>query len=632
MIIKDTKHGVRFTATLLVILLAIFCNDASRRHAHGSQSASPPERPYALVIGVADYDHWPDIPQAIDNAHKVARLLETGGFEVQLVENPSATFLNAALEALVYPAGQLAARDIVVYYCGQSASKVQTDGTDMGWIIPRDCPQPADQPDQFESQAVSTRTIEAYAGQIKSRRVIMFFDAALAGDIFAIEPPALRMAGPHNTQPVRQYIIAGQADEPIMDHNVFADTLIQALGGQADAVQDGQVTGSELAVFIASRIAQATQGRINPQYGKSRNPELSRGDFVFNKIELSAGSRLHVRCRPADARIKILNIQPKFAQGISLAPGKYKIEVSAAGHATQRKWITLVAGRDTEIRVDLKKLIPVTVNTLGMAMKWIDADDFFMGSPDDEPGRQSDEEIVRVRLTDGFRMQTTEVSVGQFSQFIANTGYRTQAEQNGGCWVPDTTGRWRLSPDANWKTAGPWMKSDGKKCELLPVTCVSWNDAMAFAHWLSEQEDRTYDLPTEAQWEMACRAGTRSPFAYGQCIDLRSANYAAAGTFYTQCGHQPNQVHPHPKPIDVRLKNRWDLSDMHGNAAEWCRDWYGPYSKSRKAGTTFGTERVFRGGHFGSPADQCRCANRSSFKPDAAASVIGFRLVQISSP
>ncbi len=632
MIDKDIMNGVRFTTTLLAVLLAIFCNDAGKRHARGSQSASPPERPYALVIGVADYDHWPHIPQALDNARKVARLLKTGGFEVHLLENPSGTVLKSALKTLVYPVGQLAGRDIVVYYCGQSASKVQTDGIDLGWIIPRDCPQPADQPDMFEGQAVSTRSIETYAEQMLSRRVIMFFDTALAGDVFAIEPPALRMAGSHNTQPARQFLIAGNPDEPVMDHNVFADTLIQALSGKADAVQDGKVTGSELAVFIANRFAQATHGRINPQYGKSRNPELSRGDFVFNKIEPAAKSRLHVQCRPADARIRILNIQPKFVQGISLAPGKYRIEVSAAGHATQRKWITLTAGRDTELRVDLKKIIPVTVNAMGMAMKWIDADEFFMGSPDDEPGRQSDEEMVRVRLTDGFRMQTTEVSVGQFSQFIANTGYRTQAEQNGGCWSPDSTGRWQLRPDANWKTAGPWMESDGKKRELLPVTCVSWNDAMAFAHWLSDQEDRTYDLPTEAQWEMACRAGTRSPFAFGQCLDLRSANYAAAGTFYAQCGYQPEQVHPRPKPIDVRLKNPWDLSDMHGNAAEWCRDWYGPYSKSRRADATFGTERVFRGGHFGSPADQCRCAKRSSFKPDAAASVIGFRLVQIASP
>lgn len=619
-------------AAYLAILFASLYSDTGDRQAHGALNARAGKRPYALTIGVSDYRHWPAVPQALSNARKLSRVLESGGFEVHALENPSAAELQAALGTLVYPVGQTPGREIAVYYCGQGTSRVSADGTFVGWIIPRDCPRPEEDAQAFEEKAVSTDSIEARARQIKSLRVIMFFDAALAGGTFAVETPALRIAASRDAQPARQYIIAGHPDEPVADHGGFTDALIQALGGQADAVPDGLLTGSELAVFIANRVVQRTHGRVNPQFGKSRSPELSRGEFFFDKIRLPGGTHLFIQTLPSDARVRILNIQPKFTQGIALPPGRYRIEVAAPGHVTQRKWINLSADRDEQIRVELEQIVPVTVNTLGMAMKWIYGTEFFMGSPDDEPGRQPDEQRHRVRLKNGFRIQTTEVSVRQFRQFTDATGYRTEAEKNGGCWTMDAGGRWRLSPATTWKTAGPWMQVSAKERDRLPVTCVSWNDANAFARWLSNQEGRTYNLPTEAQWELACRAGTRSPFAFGSCLTSVTANYASSGTYYSHCPHQPEPGHAGLKPVDGNLKNQWDLSAMHGNAAEWCLSWYAPYAQSREAADVLGTERVVRGGHFAGTADQCRSAKRSSFKPDAAANVIGFRLVQAPAP
>ena len=619
----------RIATTIFGMLLVILCIDPSVHHVRGSADRNRPA-PYALIIGVAEYEHWPSVSYALDNARKMARFLESGGFEVHLMENPSATMMKTALETLVYPVGRQAGRDILLYYCGQGISWSPSGEARRGWIAARNCPQPDKQPNQFEHLAISIRDLETYAGQLKSRRVIMLLDAALDCGMLTVKTPALRISGARSTRPIRQYIIAAKPDEPLAEYNLFAETLIQALSGQADAVQDGKVTGSELAVYMTNQISRATHGLVNPQYATSPAPESSHGDFVFDTIERPVASRLFVQCQPDAARIRIMNIKPKFTQGISLKPGKYLIEVTAAGHAAQTRWITVVSGQDKTLRIDLEKITPIKINRMHMAMRWIDPGGFFMGSPDDEPGRQTDEPLHWVRLTDGYRIQTTEVTVGQFRKFVNTTGYLTEAEKNGGCWAPDAAGRWQLRNDANWKTAGPWMNGNGQAREQLPVTCVSWNDAKAFARWLSEREGQTYDLPTEAQWEMACRAGTRSPFASGLCLNPQSANFGAAGSYYAECDLPSGNGTPQPKPVDTGKGNGWNLSGMHGNAAEWCRDWYGPYKESGGSGTAYGSQRVIRGGHFSSPADQCRCARRSSFKPGAAASVIGFRLVQSS--
>jgi formylglycine-generating enzyme required for sulfatase activity len=229
-------------------------------------------------------------------------------------------------------------------------------------------------------------------------------------------------------------------------------------------------------------------------------------------------------------------------------------------------------------------------------------------------------------------MQRTEVTVGQFKRFVKETGYQTEAEKSDGCWVQQPDGRWQRKSDCTWRTAGPWMTTKGAKIDLYPVTCVSWNDAMAFAQWLSRMEGKTYRLPTEAQWEMACRAGTQTPFAFGKCPDKRSANYAAAGKHYAHCSPSQAKNTLAPLPAASLKKNKWGLFDMHGNMAEWCWDWYDTYSSQAQSdpqGPVSGTERVIRGGHFISTADQCRSAKRSSFLPAEAANVIGFRLVQL---
>ena len=163
-----------------------------------------------------------------------------------------------------------------------------------------------------------------------------------------------------------------------------------------------------------------------------------------------------------------------------------------------------------------------------------------------------------------------------------------------------------------------------------PVACISWNDAMAFAKWLGKKEGRAYDLPSEAQWEYACRAATTTPFAFGNCLSTDDANYGSADAVPADCRKAFKEDRRQLLPAASLKANAWGLFDLHGNLAEWCRDWYGPYpAKPVKdpIGPANGTEKVIRGGHYLAEASACRSAARSRFLPDSASSAIGFRLV-----
>jgi formylglycine-generating enzyme required for sulfatase activity len=159
--------------------------------------------------------------------------------------------------------------------------------------------------------------------------------------------------------------------------------------------------------------------------------------------------------------------------------------------------------------------------------------------------------------------------------------------------------------------------------DRLPVENVSWDQARRFCAELSKKEGLEYALPTEAEWEYACRAGTRTNFSFGATITSEQADFDPRG-----------QGEFRRKPIEVGrfAGNAWGLFDMHGNVAEWCADWYGEdyYKNSPKKdppGPAAGKERVIRGGSADSLLDKCGSASRGHDLPNAAHPNTGFRVV-----
>src|SRR6185436_4722946 len=154
-------------------------------------------------------------------------------------------------------------------------------------------------------------------------------------------------------------------------------------------------------------------------------------------------------------------------------------------------------------------------NSLHMPFISIPAGEFVMGSPVSEKERFTNEIQHRVKITKPFQLGTTQVTVGQFAIFVKESGYQTAAEKEGwayGAWNVQSN-QWNRLEGGSWKNPG-FAQNDRH-----PVVCVNWHDATAFCHWLSEKESRPYRLPTEAEWEYACRAGTATAYPWGDNPD-----------------------------------------------------------------------------------------------------------------
>jgi formylglycine-generating enzyme required for sulfatase activity len=275
---------------------------------------------------------------------------------------------------------------------------------------------------------------------------------------------------------------------------------------------------------------------------------------------------------------------------------------------------------------------------------------FMMGSPTTEPGRYSDETQHQVTLTHGIYVQTTEVTNQQYmelAQWAYDQGYATATAASlsdildGSIQILKTLG----SGSSEMTFSGGVFSCVNP---THPVTYVSWYGSVAYCDWLSLQQGlprayshRTwqcnggipytaagYRLPTEAEWEYACRAGSQTPFHTGSCLDAGTeANYNG-GSPYTGCPTGPYVYWT--VPVGNYPANAFGLHDMHGNLFEWCNDRYGTYegAETDPVGPVAGSYRVLRGGDWSFSAQYCRSAFRDYFYADHSGFVVGFRPVR----
>ena len=286
------------------------------------------------------------------------------------------------------------------------------------------------------------------------------------------------------------------------------------------------------------------------------------------------------------------------------------------------------------------KNLEFITNSIGMKLVHIPAGEFLMGSPESEKARNANgehEKQHRVKITKPFFLGVYDVTRGQFAQFVADTNYKTEAELDGkgaGGW--DAKGDFNFAPKFVWKPEYTWRNPGmfGKQqTDDHPVVAISWNDAQAYCDWLSKTEGKTYRLPTEAEWEYACRAGTTSAFHFGDKLDGENANFngnypypsdsAAKGAFL-KC----------TTPVGTYKPNAFGLYDMHGNVMQWCADWLGSdYFENSPTddpqGPNAGPLRVVRGSRWTDYADSCRSAFRYGAVPTYGISDIGFRIVLV---
>lgn len=320
---------------------------------------------------------------------------------------------------------------------------------------------------------------------------------------------------------------------------------------------------------------------------------------------------------------------------------------------------------------------PTVTNSIGQRLQFIAAGSYIRGGKNLGPGGffkdnvqydSADERPLHpVRLTKPFYLATTEVTVAQFRQFVEATGHKTSAERSGAGIIgfdphePEEDRRakfgFRQKPEFTWTSPGFQQADDH------PVTGVSWEDTQAFCRWLSEKEGATYRLPTEAEWEYACRAGTNTYFSWGdsykniyQLANIGNVELERAHPdrvliqWLVYVDRDPGDPHIYTAPVGSYPANPWGVQDMHGNVWEWCQDHYidtayAGYKQPRYGVPTpravdpvndesfndDGDWRVIRGGSWFTSPTSCRSAIRSYFEANDAAAYLGFRVVRDAS-
>ncbi|MDO4583366.1 MAG: SUMF1/EgtB/PvdO family nonheme iron enzyme [Planctomycetia bacterium] len=420
---------------------------------------------------------------------------------------------------------------------------------------------------------------------------------------------------------------------------IFTECFVEALSGKADSDQDGNLTLMEVCKYTT----ELTSNKAWENHQKFQYPffQWDGSDFILKSdLKRQRARKLHSEAkqlfgekRYAEAKVKIseaLELCPKdceyaqfeitIEQFLKLVEQNAELERKAQEAAEKARWAEEKAKRLANIPrptlPDVPQILPVsdgrtagermvkTINGVEYAFRWCPAGEFMMGSPEGELGRYDNEKQHRVRLTKGFWMLETEVTQAMWESVMGTTVSQQRDKGN---------------KDWSLRGTGP----------NYPMYYVSWEECQAFCHNLRSL-GLNVQLPTEAQWEYACRAGTTTSLNNGK--DLTSTN----GSCYNlnEVGWYDENSDSTTHIVGQKKPNAWGLYDMHGNVWEWCQDWFdsGYYAESPTSdpeGPSSGARRVIRGGGWSNFAKGCRSALRFSNTPTFRYIILGFRLVLV---
>ncbi|HEX8556816.1 MAG TPA: SUMF1/EgtB/PvdO family nonheme iron enzyme [Pyrinomonadaceae bacterium] len=580
------------------------------------------ERSYALVIGVSEYTRgWPKLPGVRRDVEEVARALERHGFLVTKVENPDSAQLEKSFKEFIEAYGLGVENRLLFYFAGHGHTIRQSYGEEMGYIVPADAPLPARDPAGFMSRAMDMQQMELYARRVQSKHALFVFDSCFSGALFALSRAVPDAISYKTARPVRQFITSGSADEQVPDQSIFRRQFVEALGGEADLNGDGYITGAELGEHLQDKVINYSRNAQHPQYGKLRNPNLDKGDFVFalpraaQPPQPPPAAAAAPAPTPAPARPDPAALELAFWDAIknSADPEDFReyVRKYPAGQfagIAQRKVAALTAPAPSRPAAGAApsgaagrppaspKARSVVKTRSGIELVYVPRGSFMMGSW----GGGADEKPLRdVTFREGFYVGKYEVTQAQWESLMGTTIRQQRDKAN-----------------PAWETAG--------EGDDHPVYYVSWDEAQEFIRRLNAQDDGfAYRLPSEAEWEYACRAGSAGPYA-SERLPLD-----ALGWWEDNSGRQAH-------PVGRKSPNAFGLYDLHGNVWEWCEDYYhdsyvgAPSDGSAWLGDGASGRRVMRGGSWDYESTHLRSANRDSLPPQTRGNHVGFRVVAVA--
>lgn len=603
---------------------------------------------YALVIGINDYedDGFEDLDFAEADARLFRDTLVGHGFfpddedHVRLLTGTEAdrNGITDGLSWLIDSAGE---NDfVVIFFAGHGAR----EGERASWVAH----------DSSASNPVRTglrsSILSADIGEIRARKVLIVIDACHAAA--TTEGVTTRGSDDEESRKIveqlgEKFLGTGRAtlasstdsqlsaEDASLGHGVFTHFIVEAMQGGADKDEDGVVTLDEIKNHVYQHVTNGLSGgralqepvfkvedgldtgsflvsvdieRLREIQGEKRREAeakdsrhlLLRLAEMFLDFELTTpqiGQARRVLSRPSgelseDDRI-LRQIYTDIATGV--VPVQYLPRLLDQAEAGELSGPTTDPGLESRDEARLE--------AGGVKLIRVAAGDYAIGSPVEEEGRSENENRHAISFSSDYWIGEVEVTQGQWSQLM---------------------------------DARPW---EGQSCAVdgdeLPVTYVSWNDAMLYCQRLTEKarsaqelpEGFAFSLPTEAEWEVACRGGAETAYHFGDSADSMD--------FY---GITPsNRRFDRPERVRSRRPNELGLYDTVGNVWEWCADRVVPNtqaSNSRDSGaidpmSDVGTDRAVRGGGWNSSPRYCRSASRYSYSPSSGDANVGFRVVLV---
>jgi len=570
-----------FLVTNLTWALLLSCLFVPR-DVPGQGNSAPKRR--ALLVGVNDYQHpsLPPLKYAVRDVADLAVVLEKSGYEVVLLSDDA-----GRLDAQRAPTKANIEREL-----SAMSARCQRGDTFLLALAGHGlqfgkqayfCPREGRPLESLTDSLVSvTKIYDSLEGSFAGTKLVLVDacrnDPTPGRGRSGIDADA---APPPQGVGVLFSCNRGQRayEHDDLQHGVFFHYVLEGLNGQARDTE-GEVTFDSLSVYLRRNVPKRVQ-QLFPGVEQSPN----------HKADLTGIPTLIDRVAAAPSpQPRLVPVPPPVKPPVNNPPAqnpapKIEAPIAQAGH--------------------------VITNGLGMKFAYIPptgAEGFLMGSPVTEEKHRPDETLHKVILTQGFYLGVYEVTQDEYQQIMGNNPSHFSA--------------------AHIKAA----KIFGQDARFFPVERVSWNLATEFCRKLSAREGKTYRLPTEAEWEYACRAKTTTPFHFGKSCNGTEANCDGKFPYGTSVKGEDMQ---RTSLVGRYAPNRWGLHDMHGNVGEWCADKYGDYPAGTVTNPTGPSSdtiyRVFRGGGWYNSPHFCRSAFRDSSSDTVATNDVGFRVVFVPS-
>jgi formylglycine-generating enzyme required for sulfatase activity len=584
----------------------------------------------ALVIGNSAYTDGP-LKNPVNDARAMDQKLATLGFKVQRVENLKRTQIGRTITAFANTVR--AGDDVVVFYAGHG---VQVKGINYLPAVDADIQSEEDVPlNSLNLNNLMERLDEAKAG-LK----ILFLDACRNN-------PYARSFRSGDRGLAR----VGAAPSGTLIHFATRPGSVAADGGGANGLYTSEllrhmdspnVSIEAMLKRVSAAVETASKGAQEPWTEGS-----IRGEFYF---KAGAGVQLaSVSAEPTGRPVqsdpeeetwqaaKAANTAAAFEAYLGEYPrGRYASAAriargSAQGQsaaqptpAQQRPASTssFTAGQVIQDCSDCPQMVVIPAGSFTMGSSAQEqALANAVGMPATQTSRESPQHSVSIK---SFAAGKYAVTKGEFAKFVNAKGYQTKAEQGDGCfgWIGT---EWKKDKAYSWRNAGFAQGDDH------PVVCVSWNDAQAYAQWVSQTSGKPYRLLSEAEREYAARGNTQTAFWWGKSISTSQANYDGN---YSYNGSAKGTYHQATVPVSSFGANPFGLYNVHGNVWEWTEDcFHDNYSGAPSDGSAWTTgcsitARVLRNGSWNDYPVILRSANRDRESPDGRNHLLGFRLAR----